>query len=67
MPPPKVPTSFGDSKTREMVDAFLKSEPNIGKRSSSDPITRLINKDDQGVLYVALLQSKKNPKHEEKN
>ena len=67
MPHPKAPTNFGDSKTREMVDAFLKSEPNIGKRSSSDPITRLINKDDQGVLYVALLESKENPKHEEKN
>ena len=63
----KVPFAFGDSKTRGMIQEFLNAENSLGKIVESKTCTRLINQDEQGLLYVALLKTSEKTLNEKKN
>jgi len=60
------PESFGDSVTREQVRLFLEAEP-IEDRDDSQSITRIIKKDETGILYVANLKFANPNKNEKRN
>jgi hypothetical protein len=61
MAPSKVPANFADAKSRELVGSWIASEHKHALEApiSADPITRLIHKDKQSIVYVAILQTKK--------